>query len=332
MFNIMKWSTKRTVAVSAIVSTSLLALTVFASGEIKQNQLGENNYPSQYSYVKDDSVRDMLNGIAINRLAEDERLAASEKKSIKKPKKVTIKDGKKTIELYTVAQTVGDLIDEGTISINDKVDFMNMNSYDKIKDNMVIDITRVTSDVMSVEEPIAFETVKRENSIIPKGEVKIISEGSEGVLLKNTEVIYHNGKKVDTVVTTAVKTEPVNRIVEYGTGDYALGSKMSNVNYSKVIKCSASAYCACSRCCGKSTGVTASGMKAQYGVVAVDPRVIPLGTKLYIESSDGSYTYGYSVAADTGGAIKGNRVDLFFPSHSDALQFGRRSVNVYIVG
>ncbi len=332
MFNIMKWSTKRTVAVSAIVSTSLLALTVFASGEIKQNQLGENNNPSQYSYVKDDSVRDMLNGIAINRLAEDERLDASEKTSITKPKKVTIKDGKKTIELYTVAQTVGDLIDEGTISINDKVDFMNMNSYDEIKDNMVIDITRVTSDVMSVEEPIAFETVKRENSIIPKGEVKIISEGSEGVLLKNTEVIYHNGEKVDTVVTTAVKTEPVNRIVEYGTGDYALGSKMSNVNYSKVIKCTASAYCACSRCCGKSTGVTASGMKAQYGVVAVDPRVIPLGTKLYIESSDGSYTYGYSVAADTGGAIKGNRVDLFFPSHSDALQFGRRSVNVYIVG
>ena len=72
-------------------------------------------------------------------------------------------------------------------------------------------------------------------------------------------------------------------------------------------------------------------MMAQYGVIAVDPRVIPLGTKLYIETTDGSYTYGYSIAADTGGAIKGNKVDLFFPSHGEALQFGRKTVNVYIM-
>ena len=73
-------------------------------------------------------------------------------------------------------------------------------------------------------------------------------------------------------------------------------------------------------------------MKAVYGCVAVDPRVIPLGTKLYIETPDGSFVYGHSIAADTGGAIKGNRVDLFFPTHSQALQFGRRNVNVYILG
>ena len=72
-------------------------------------------------------------------------------------------------------------------------------------------------------------------------------------------------------------------------------------------------------------------MKAQYGVVAVDPSVIPLGTKLYIEAVDGSWTYGYAVAGDTGGAIKGNRIDLFFNSNAEAMSFGRRQAKVYVL-
>jgi len=72
-------------------------------------------------------------------------------------------------------------------------------------------------------------------------------------------------------------------------------------------------------------------MMAQRGVVAVDPKVIPLGTKLYIESPDGSYVYGCAVAGDTGGAIKGNRIDLFMDTYSECMQFGRRTMNVYIL-
>lgn len=78
-------------------------------------------------------------------------------------------------------------------------------------------------------------------------------------------------------------------------------------------------------------GITASGMKAGPGVVAVDPKVIPLGTKLYIESMDSTKDYGYAVAGDTGGAIKGNRIDLFFHSAGDVRQFGRRNVRVKIL-
>ena len=72
-------------------------------------------------------------------------------------------------------------------------------------------------------------------------------------------------------------------------------------------------------------GTTASGMAAAVGRVAVDPRVIPLGTRLYIEG------YGYAVAADTGGAIKGNRIDLFFETYDEAISFGRRKVTVYVL-
>lgn len=76
---------------------------------------------------------------------------------------------------------------------------------------------------------------------------------------------------------------------------------------------------------GGGSGITASGMMAQRGVVAVDPSVIPLGTRLYIPG------YGMAVAADTGGAIVGDRIDLCMESYGEAMNFGRRTVKVYIL-
>ena len=77
---------------------------------------------------------------------------------------------------------------------------------------------------------------------------------------------------------------------------------------------------------------TASGTRARVGAVAVDPSLIALGSKLYIESTDSWPSYGYAVAEDTGGAIKGNRIDLFFNSNATANKFGRRTVKVYVLG
>ena len=78
---------------------------------------------------------------------------------------------------------------------------------------------------------------------------------------------------------------------------------------------------------------TAYGLTPGYGIVAVDPKVIPLGTKLYIESSDGgkSWVYGYCIAGDTGGAIKGNKVDLCFNTKAECIKFGRKTATVYIL-
>lgn len=98
----------------------------------------------------------------------------------------------------------------------------------------------------------------------------------------------------------------------------------------RVITCEATAYTSAADECGKSDGITASGMMFEVGVVAVDRSQIPLGTKLYIESLDGKYVYGYCIAADTGGAIKGNKVDLAMNTKSECFQFGRRNVRVYI--
>jgi 3D (Asp-Asp-Asp) domain-containing protein len=77
--------------------------------------------------------------------------------------------------------------------------------------------------------------------------------------------------------------------------------------------------------CGGCSGMTAIGIRAGRGIVAVDPHVIPLGTRLYIPG------YGRAIAGDTGGAIHGNRIDLGFDSYADAMQFGRRMIQVFVL-
>jgi len=116
--------------------------------------------------------------------------------------------------------------------------------------------------------------------------------------------------------------------VSYNLGQRA--SSISDFKYTKEYTMLATAYTAGPESTGKSPGmrgygVTASGMRVQPGVVAVDPRVIPLGTRLYVQG------YGYSIAADTGKAIKGNRIDVYKKTLSEAYGWGRKTVSVYIL-
>lgn len=108
----------------------------------------------------------------------------------------------------------------------------------------------------------------------------------------------------------------------------------------EIVVLEATAYCPCGACCGwrrdwlfrpviasgpnrgrpKAVGITASGTRAQPGTIAADPRVLPFGTILYVPG------YGYGRVEDTGGDIKGNRIDLFYHRHDDALDWGRKKV------
>ena len=110
--------------------------------------------------------------------------------------------------------------------------------------------------------------------------------------------------------------------------------------YEKVLAMNATAYCLCKKCCGKAEthpeyGYTASGYKITPGtndkVIAVDTSVIPLGTKVYVEGLNGASSYGYAVAADTGSAIKNMKIDLYMDSHQEALNWGLKKVNVYLI-
>ena len=78
--------------------------------------------------------------------------------------------------------------------------------------------------------------------------------------------------------------------------------------------------------------ITATGSTVHIGTVAVDPRYIPYGTRMFIVANDGSYVYGISEAEDCGGAIKGDRVDLYFPTYQECMEFGWRNCTIYFLG
>ena len=150
-------------------------------------------------------------------------------------------------------------------------------------------------------------------------------------------VTYENGVEVSRTVTdTNVTTEAKDRIVIRGAESAAMPTDAEGnaivtaggevLEYSRVIDGKATAY----NCPGY-VGHTASGTVAEVGKVAVDPSVIPLGSKLYVVSQDGQYVYGYCIAEDTGGLIKGNKVDLYFSTWDECIQFGYRPVTIYVV-
>lgn len=120
-----------------------------------------------------------------------------------------------------------------------------------------------------------------------------------------------------------------------------LSTKNPPSEYKDVMEVSATAYCLCKKCCGKSPsnpnyGMTASGYKIVPGtgakVIAVDTNIVSLGTNVYVEGLNGAWDYGYAFAGDTGSAIKNYKIDLYMDTHEEALSWGRRKVNLYILG
>ena len=199
---------------------------------------------------------------------------------------------------------------------------------------------------VTVKEEVVIEhgVVEIETNDMYIGESYVSVEGQNGVVENTYSVRYEDGEEVSKVLLAEeLIVKPVDKVMYVGVKDLPetrttfWGTKVEKpTEYKKTIDVNCTAYDLSFESCGKRPGdrgygVTASGMKAGVGVVAVDTRVIPLGTKLYIEAIDGSWSYGYAIAGDTGGAIKGNRVDLFFDTYSECMQFGRRNARVYIL-
>ncbi len=211
----------------------------------------------------------------------------------------------------------------------------------QVFENTILEINSKTTKDFETTTPIPFETKTVENDKVDLGVEKTTVAGVNGEKKSVVRVYYVGGKEVSReVISEEVITEPVDEVIEIGTyvapEPVPMGQPSSPLiappeNYKEKLTMSATAYTANYECTGKSPGqkgfgITASGMQAQYGVVAVDPRVIPLGTRLYIEG------YGEAIAGDTGGAIKGNKIDLYLNTYGECLEFGRRNVTVYVIG
>ena len=194
--------------------------------------------------------------------------------------------------------------------------------------------TLVLYDEVVVTEEVGFGTVKRLNPSLEAGTIVTVREGVSGTKDVTYRVKYENGNEVSRdFVKETVTLAPVEKVVEYGNKNASPNSPANTgaLNYKYVLTCNATAYDLSAEENGGYAGQSATGVPLDKGVIAVDPRVIPLGSRVYIEALDGSWSYGYAVAADTGGAIKGNRVDLCYRTRSECIQFGRRPCRVYVL-
>lgn len=263
-------------------------------------------------------------------------LGKNQEISIERAFGVTLNIGSESSEVYTVSRTVKDVLALNGTELSD-ADIVNPSLDSVVTAGTVITVTKVTSDMIYEEVAIPFETVSVANNRMQRGEKKVKTEGVNGIKKLAYNVVYHDGiEQLRELAGEQVVTEPVTKVIEYGT-KYAQVSRGGtrtlvenpgeSLNYSSSAVYTATAYSG--EGCG--SNVTASGRPAVKGVVAVDKRYIPFGTKLYIESLDGTPDYGYAVAGDTGGAIKGNIIDLCMNSHREAVNYGRRRVRIYFL-
>lgn len=273
-------------------------------------------------------------GAYIN-MALDTKLEENINIIIKNPKPYTLSSSGAEIDVKSFSNTVSEVLDDCGIKLGDK-DFTYPTLSTKISPGSIIELFKVKEVIEIVEDSIPFDNVVNKNSKLDIGQSKVIQEGKDGLKKTYLKKEYVNGELHSTeVVNAEITTEPISNIVEKGTKDLIVTSR-GNTSYRKAITMSATAYDLSFESCGKNPGdkyygITASGTEARPGAVAVDPRVIPLGTKLYIQSLDGTKDYGFAIAEDTGGAIKGNKIDLFFETASEVKKYGRRKVKVYII-
>ena len=172
----------------------------------------------------------------------------------------------------------------------------------------------------AIKAPIRYEFSRSVRS----GQVVKAQEGHDGVLKRTFSVTYHDGHQIKAEMTGEQRIDPVPTLYLINRSGFAT-SRGSFVR-SKVMIMKATAYDPSPATIGPgATGRTCTGRIADYGIAAVDPRVIPLGTLLYVEG------YGLALAADRGSAIKGNRIDLCYASKKVADRYGYQWVKVHIL-
>jgi uncharacterized protein YabE (DUF348 family) len=202
------------------------------------------------------------------------------------------------------------------------------NPKEQATDGMMITVNRVTYETVKKTKTIDFAVTEEESDDLDVGTSEIKQEGETGKKVVTYRQKLVNGEVAETEkVSETVTKEPVDQIVVNGTKEEnaAVTTAAGDLSYSSVITGTCTAY--------TGGGTTATGAAAQVGIVAVNPNQIPYGTRLYIASADGSYVYGYCVAGDTGGAMMAGEatIDLYMNTQQECINFGRRTMNIYIL-
>ena len=247
-----------------------------------------------------------------------------------------------TVQLVSYGETVSDLFDRNGIALDENSVVsvaLDAETFDGMQ--ILVEDTIISTEVYTMSVP--YEVVYQDTDALKSGDEVVLYEGVEGQKQFTAKVTYVNGKESERVVLSEeVISEPVTKVIARGTGD-GTGSKSQKpvigdgviiapngdvLTYTHRDTYVATAY---SRTC-EGGEITAIGTPTRVGAIAVDPRLIPYGTRMFIVSKDGRYIYGVATAEDCGGSIKGKRIDLFYETRAECLTFGMRDIDVYFLG
>jgi len=191
---------------------------------------------------------------------------------------------------------------------------------------------------------LIFGVVYVEDPTLPEGEQKVLADGKTGLASRKVRVIYRNSRELSReLLEETVVQAPVDQVIAVGTGEQVGSQRVMPLIGDGVIvtaegevlyfthteKFVATAYTKTDPGCDD---ITSTGTQVRVGVVAVDPKLIPYGTRMFIITDDGEYVYGIATAEDCGGSIKNYRLDLYFDTDPECQAFGIRDCTAYFLG
>ena len=254
------------------------------------------------------------------------------------PVSVTV-DGMTAI-LQMTSGTVGDALQLAGVRLG-AFDKVNAGLEDAVAPGTSLLVERVKYNEYTKTEPVDYKTTVKYSNSLDRGQSNIIQSGCKGEKTLVYRDCLVDGKVAETIlVSESVTTEPVDQIKLVGVGGNMPMSPLPDsveldgdgipVHYKQVLTGSAAAYTWYNTPEGQTTS---TGRKPQVGNVAVDPRIIPYGSELFIVSADGKYVYGYGIACDTGGSVRKGIIiaDLFMDTVEECRIFGRRDIVIYVL-
>ncbi len=257
-----------------------------------------------------------------------ERLSPRMHVYVKRSKPVEVQVDGRSIRTRTHREYVGDVLADLSIVLAGQ-DYTIPPPNTPLHEDTPIQIVRVKERFLIEQDPIPFDSIWQPNPDVEIDHQGLMQEGSPGILERRIRVRYENGHEVKRMVEDEyVAVPPTTKIMGYGTKIVVrtLDTPSGPVEYWRKIRMLATSYSAGTAGTDKSDrwyGRTATGMKMRNGIVAVDPNVISLYSKVYVPG------YGIGLAGDTGSAIKGNRIDLGYSDEDLVLWY--RWVDVYLL-
>lgn len=317
------WSKKGTILIASLLTLGILLTSMFFALQ-KPVSIAADGKLIQTRVLFSGTVKDVLQKNHIE-LGEMDLVRPTLDSKVKKHTKIVITrafkvkilaDGTEK-SIYTTPVTAEKAVSLAGFQLGNN-DIIKTKAGKLVSANQEIEVIRVTEQIVNEDQPIPYGSEQVDDPTLERGLTRTVKAGKDGIARNSIKITFYNGQEGKReVISTETLKEPQNRVVAMGSiTSVSRGSERLDFREAKYMQASAYTY----------TGFrTATGLTPSVGMVAVDPSIIPLGSRLYIEG------YGYARAADTGGAIKGNTVDLFMESYSQCMNWGRRTVKVYVL-